>query len=176
MPSNKTVRESHEHKVSLTIGTDGFGFPVRDLSAYLHYLRAAYVRCLDASLPEPDVWSSEHVNELARRVADFVVLARSPLQGRALSAVASSNLDNRDELVLFDIRRENPLELVLGGVGIALAAAVVISGGEVKVGLTGVHFKVGSLGDGIQKIKNAFARKSESQPRPRRRKKQSDDA
>jgi hypothetical protein len=49
---------------------------------------------------------------------------------------------------------------VLTGVGVALAAAVIISGGEVKVGLTGFHFKVNSLGDGIKKIRAAFATKT----------------
>lgn len=148
-----------EPRLSLTIGTDGSGIPLRDLARFFELLRAAYVRCLWVKLPDPAKSPSEDA-AIYQQVAEIALANGPSLRGYTLDAVGGSDLPSGRDLLLLDIRRENPLELVLGGVGVALAAAVIISGGEVKVGVTGIHFKVNSLGDGIKKIKAAFSKKS----------------
>ena len=156
-------------EVSLTVGTEGGPINLRDLSRYLHYLRAAYVRCLEVSGEQQAFWSPGDVMPLAERIALHAVSGKPPIQGFAFSAVASTDLPSQQDLLLYDIRRNNPLELVLGGVGVVVVAAVILSGGELKIGVTGIHLKVNSLGDGIKKIKDAFARRS-TRASPTRRK------
>lgn len=60
----------------------------------------------------------------------------------------------RDRLSIVDIKRENPLYVVFEGIGIVMAAAVVISGGEYELGPLKV--KLPPLGKGIEAIMSAF--------------------
>jgi len=61
---------------------------------------------------------------------------------------------------ILNIRRENPIELILGGLLIALGGAVIISGGEFKVDIkTGsVVVKLPPLGQGIEHLRRALRR------------------
>ena len=153
-----------EHKaVAITIGTDGGPLNALELTNYLKYFRAAYVECLRAleisRLPGNDYpyfddpkLLAKHVLETGRRVS-----------GYTLHSISTSLLQPEDDLVFYDIQRRNPLDFLLGGVVVAVAAAVVISGGEIKINKDGFHAKVRSLGQGLTDIRKALSKNPASQ-------------
>jgi hypothetical protein len=157
MPSFKHLTSSG--RLTLTIGSTGEPIATRELSQYLHYLRAAYVRTLRA-IPEQLDLSPESVEEDAYHAVRLAVLENTPVSGYTLSASGSSKLPPASDLYFLELERRNPLEIVLIGIPAILVAAVVFSGGRVKFGPEGVEAEVNSLGDGIKSIKDAFSRKT----------------
>lgn len=65
-------------------------------------------------------------------------------------------LPREEELYLHDIARRNPFDVVFMGIGIALTAALIVSGGKFEFGLTKLKIEIPPLGEGIAKLKKAF--------------------
>jgi hypothetical protein len=55
--------------------------------------------------------------------------------------------------------RRNPFEIVFLGIGVALTAALIVSGGKFEFGLTKLKIEIPPLGEGIAKLKKAFKQK-----------------
>jgi len=51
------------------------------------------------------------------------------------------------------MRKSSPMEIVFSGIGVALSAAVIFSGGEAEV--AGIKFKLAPLGEGVKSMRNA---------------------
>lgn len=74
-----------------------------------------------------------------------------------ISSNALAPLPDEEELAIADISRRNPLDVIFSGVGVALAAAVIISGGEIKWDKDGFKVKLPPLGKGIAELKKAIS-------------------
>jgi hypothetical protein len=122
-------------RVNATIQTDSGPISVAELSSYLRHLRATYVLSLRAAraLGTAEVSGSDSYHRIAMELEDY----RFPLRGPQLANLARAKLDPGVDLVFLDISRSNPLLIVFECVGVALAAAAILSGGKVKVTLTG---------------------------------------
>ncbi|WP_295972407.1 hypothetical protein [uncultured Xanthomonas sp.] len=136
-------------RFEVIIETDGGGIDVRLLNEFLYNFRAAYAAAVlhdpgPAMTPQFDyeaaAWLSSKVDGSDwKQIAQF---ARIDL--------------GRSNLEIVDIRRKNPLTIIFSGVFVALAVAVIISGGELKAGPLKV--KLPPLGDGIAKLRQALGR------------------
>jgi hypothetical protein len=58
------------------------------------------------------------------------------------------------DLLISDIKWENPTELIVAGIGYPLAAAVILSGGQYKLGPLSVTLP--PIGQGIKKLREAL--------------------
>lgn len=140
--------------VRVTIATDKEPLSVLELSTYLHHFRAAYVLCvkeLETSSSD-DKLTLAAATSLAQRVL-------SSHKGLAdLNTAAESSLPEDRDMLLVDIRRENPIGLTLFCVVVAATGAVIISGGKIKFDAFGVKLELDlpPLGKGIAEIKKAF--------------------
>ena len=61
-----------------------------------------------------------------------------------------------DCVQIMEIRRQSPVELVLGGCAFLLVLGVIFSGGKVSVGLQGVKAQLPPFGKGLQSLKQAL--------------------
>ncbi|MCT8504743.1 hypothetical protein [Chromohalobacter moromii] len=68
--------------------------------------------------------------------------------------VFDSERERRYEFKIQSINKNSPFEMVLVGMPIALTAAVILSGGKVKV--KGVEFELPPIGKGILALRKAF--------------------
>ena len=74
---------------------------------------------------------------------------------RRYSRTRNPSNNRESPLVITKIRKSSPLTIWFEAMATALVAAVIISGGEVD--LIKGKFKVHSLGDGLKKLRDAFA-------------------
>lgn len=155
-------------RVSASISTDGEPISVLDFARFLYYLRAAYVLCLKEakSLPPNEPLSKEAVQNIAQHACR----GHLRLWGIGLVAAARRKLSASDDLHFVDISRHNPIDIAFYCIAGALAAAVIISGGEFTMSKDGIKVRLPPLGDGIAKIKKAFSSGSEEREAPRRKK------
>lgn len=152
------------------IETESGPVSVQDLSTFLYYFRAAYVeslRCKDELQIQDNLADLEidgFTSEVAQRMA---------VKGyNGISENAKATLNVEDDLYLTDISRRNPIDVVFSCVGVALVAAVIISGGEVKWDKDGFRVKLPPLGKGIAELKKAI--NGSYRPRAQDRKKTDD--
>ena len=128
---------------------------VQDLSKFLYYFSAAYVEAL---LYKKERYVYDHLTELEVEIFVDGVARRIATKGwDGVSANAKVPLDENEELNLTDISRRNPLDIVFSCIGVALAAAVIISGGEMKWDKDGFKVKLPPLGKGIAELKKAIS-------------------
>jgi hypothetical protein len=138
----------------VVIETESGPISVRDLSYFLYHFRAVYVEALRYKQEHriyglPRETEIAHITqEIARRLANK--------GNRGISINALVNLPAEEELAIADISRRNPLDVVFSCVGVAMAAAVIISGGELKWDKDGFKVKLPPLGKGIAELKKAI--------------------
>ena len=128
---------------SLTQGiieTESGPIPVRDLSYFLYHFRAVYVEALN--------YSQEHqIHGLPReavisKIAKEMVLELAKKGRQGITKNALANLLPEEELAINKISRRNPLDVLFTGVALAIAVAVIISGGEIKVDEDGLKGRI----------------------------------
>jgi hypothetical protein len=66
------------------------------------------------------------------------------------------DLEKEYEFKIGAIQRNSPLELILYGIPVALTAAVILSGGKVKI--TGIEFELPPIGKGVKHLRQALGR------------------
>ena len=135
---------------------------VSELAEFLRYFRAAYVAVLTEShiSNEDPMFSGQYdridMNEaraLARKVKET-----APFRGTWFLQLSNTHVPV--ELRIARMSMQSPLHMALTGIPLALAAAVIISGGEFT--LTGVvKVKLPALGVGITKLREAFGMKAQ---------------
>ncbi|WP_323915591.1 hypothetical protein [Aeromonas caviae] len=153
--------ENNIEKVEVTIRSDGKPVPSRQFSEYFILLRACYVLALDEVQFELDQDDGDvAVAEMTvESVTAAITYRASTITPRELEILASAELPPHEELYLQNIVRRNPFDVVFLGIGIALAAALIVSGGKFEFGLTKLKIEIPPLGEGIEKLRKAFRRK-----------------
>ena len=142
-----------------------------DLSYFLYHFRAAYVEALEFKKEQQ---TDESLNEYQLEKIAEEVASRLANKGRlGVSRNALKHLNADEELNFVDISRRNPIDIVFSCVGVALAAAVIISGGEIKWDKDGFKVKLPPLGKGIAELKKAI--NGNYQPRLPRKAENEDD-
>lgn len=154
-------------EISLTEGvieTESGPISVRDFSYFLYHFRAVYVEALYFKR-EHQIYSHPRETEISQMAEEIAQrLVNKGYKGIANNALA--NLPAEAELAIADISRKNPLDVVFSSVGVALAVAVIISGGEIKWNRDGFKVKLPPLGKGIAELKKAIY--GSKQPRAQR--------
>lgn len=147
--------------VEVTINSDGRPVPLNQFSEYFSLLRACYVLALDEVQFQFDGDGGDvMVAEMtATEVSKLIAYRSSTLTPREVERLATTELAPHEELYLQNIMRRNPFEVVFLGIGIALTAALIVSGGKFEFGLTKLKIEIPPLGEGIEKLRNAFRRK-----------------
>ena len=137
--------------LQVIIETDGRPIDVADLAEFFYHFRAAYAAGLYIDSKGLEILSEDDID----RLRDLVEKEIHGLPWQDITTLAYAELDEK-ALGIIDIKRENPLTIVFSGVLIALTAAVILSGGKLKVGPLSVELP--PLGKGIAELRKAFGR------------------
>lgn len=140
--------------VHAMLETESGPIPVRDFAHFLYHFRAAYVAALDAG--KQLGFAEEPTGTVLRQLAEQVAQELSRAGPPGISRLALANLPAVEELNLVDIFRINPIDIVFSCIGVALSAAVIVAGGEVKWDEDGFHVKIPPLHTGIAKLELAI--------------------
>ncbi len=144
-------------EISFTEGiieTESGPISVRELSYFLYHFRAVYVEALSYKKAHR-IYNIPRENEIAQIAKE--IAQRLAMKGHlGVSRNALAKLPAEEELAIAHISRRNPLDVVFSCVEVALAAAVIISGGEIKWDKSGVKVKLPPLGKGITELKKAI--------------------
>ncbi|SFV65776.1 hypothetical protein MNB_SM-6-240 [hydrothermal vent metagenome] len=141
-------------KEATRINTETGPIPVSDFSYFLYLFRAAYVAGIKASrnnFPNENFEKSD-VKKLTNIVQENL-LHKSK---RDITFLSFYKLPPHEDLTILDIKRENPLDVIFGGISIAFAVAVILSGGKFELTKDGLKVELPSLGDGIRSLRDAF--------------------
>lgn len=147
------------------IDTESGPISVRDLSYFLYHFRAVYVEALSYK-QEHQIYRLSRETEIAQ-IAEEIAQRLADKGHLGISRNALVNLPVEEELSIADISRRNPLDVVFSSVGVALAAAVIISGGEIKWDSDGFKVKLPPLGQGIAELKKVIY--GDKQPKTQKR-------
>ena len=145
--------------VEVTIRSDGRPVPLNQFSDYFELLRACYVLALEEAHFELEDDGDVIVDVTAEHIAESILHRASALSSRDIDLLAKKQLSTHEELYLQTIMRRNPFEVVFLGIGVALTAALIVSGGKFEFGLTKLKIEIPPLGEGIYKIRKAFSKK-----------------
>ncbi len=137
--------------IAITVSDESSLIVPTEFAEFLFLFRGANV-ALSQVLPK------EHHDELKQPTESELQKLK-----RTLSSFSPKELDsffdpNRtpDLVQIERISRASPLELVLLGCGGLIVLAVVLSGGRIQLGLTGVKAIVPPLGTGLKRLREAF--------------------
>lgn len=145
------------HETSFAEGiieTETGPISVRELSYFFYHFRAVYVEALRFKY-EHQIYGRPSEFEI-ERIAEEIAQRLATKGHLGVSNNALIELPPEEELAIADISRRNPLDIVFSCVGVALAAAVIISGGEMKWDKDGFKVKLPPLGKGIAELKKAI--------------------
>ena len=144
-----------------------------ELTRFLHYFRAAYVLFATNHMPgrnesishfelsRYEIDGARHLVEQYRKSG----LPQEFPRGAVGRLAATELTPNIDDLEISQISYHSPLHVVFAGIPVALAAAVILSGGELNL-IGVVKVKLPPLGTGIAKLREAFGQRNQI-PRPR---------
>lgn len=143
-------------KVEVVISSDGKPVPINQFSEYFSLLRVYYVLALEEAKFEIDSEGDVAVDLSVEYIAESVLYRAHSLSKSEFNRLSNKKLSKKEELYLHDISRRNPFDVVFMGIGIALTAALIISGGKFEFGLTKLKIEIPPLGEGIDRLKRAF--------------------
>lgn len=146
-------------RVEVTIDSDGRPVPIQQFSEFFTLLRVCYILALEEAKFEMEDGGDVAVDLSVEHISEAILHHAGSLTKSEFNQFVAKKLPVEEELYLQDIARRNPFEVVFIGVGIALTAALIVSGGRFEFGLTKLKIEIPPLGEGIAKLKKAFKQK-----------------
>jgi hypothetical protein len=146
-------------KVEVTINSDGKPVPIQQFSEFFTLLRVCYILALEEAKFEMEDDGDVAVDLSLEHISEAILHHAGSLTKSEFNKIAVQTLPREEELYLQDIARRNPFDVVFMGIGIALTAALIVSGGKFEFGLTKLKIEIPPLGEGIAKLKKAFKQK-----------------
>ncbi|SNS29037.1 hypothetical protein [Pseudomonas segetis] len=146
-------------EVEVTINSDGRPVPINQFSEYFQLLRVCYILALEEVRFEMEDDGDIAVNTSVEHLSGAILHHASSLSAAGFNRLTKQMLSTQEELYIQDIMRRNPFEIVFLGIGVALTAALIVSGGKFEFGLTKLKIEIPPLGEGIAKLKKAFKQK-----------------
>ena len=143
-------------KVEVTIKSDGEPVPIQQFSEFFTLLRVCYILALEEAKFEMDDDGDVTVDISIEHISEAILHHAGSLTKPEFNKIAAQSLPKEDELYLQDIARRNPFDVVFMGIGIALTAALIVSGGKFELGITKLKIELPPLGEGIAKLKKVF--------------------
>lgn len=149
MASGFDDRGEVPQQIAATIHTRSGPIPLAEFSEFFYLFRVTYSAALESLLASgmsPERAEQENILYLA-------AITRSYLEN--LSRNDIERLANRPipvEPSILQIHRENPIEIIFGGLAILFGVAVVVSGGKFEIGKDGMKVELPPLGEGIAKL------------------------
>jgi hypothetical protein len=143
-------------KVEVTINSDGKPVPIQQFSEFFTLLRVCYILALEEAKFEMEDDGDVAVDLSVEHISEAILHHARSLTKSEFNKIAVQTLPREEELYLQDIARRNPFDVVFMGIGIALTAALIVSGGKFEFGLTKLKIEIPPLGEGIAKLKKAF--------------------
>ena len=145
--------------VEVTINSDGKPVPIQQFSEFFTLLRVCYILALEEAKFEMEDDGDIAVDLSVEHISEVILHHAGSLTKSEFNKIAVQTLPREEELYLQDIARRNPFDVVFMGIGIALTAALIVSGGKFEFGLTKLKIEIPPLGEGIAKLKKAFKQK-----------------
>ena len=142
--------------VEVTINSDGNPVPIKQFSDYFTLLRVCYILALDEVKFEMEDSGDIAVDIEVEYLSGAILHHASSLSAKDFNKIAAQALPPNEELYIKHIERRNPFEIVFLGMGVALTAALIVSGGKFEFGLTKLKIEIPPLGEGIAKLRKAF--------------------
>ena len=146
-------------QVEVTINSDGKPVPIQQFSEFFTLLRVCYILALEEVKFEMEDDGDVAVDLSVEHISEAILYHAESLTKSEFNKIAVQTLPREEELYLQDIARRNPFDVVFMGIGIALTAALIVSGGKFEFGLTKLKIEIPPLGEGIAKLKKAFKQK-----------------
>jgi hypothetical protein len=150
-------------QIPMVIQTEPGPIPMRDLAEFFRLFRIAYAATYHAPAGTWEVGEPVDFEKSLQRTWKYWQ-ALSETEVRQLRRPKLA-LPPAEPTVLY-IHRDNPTMLVVQGVGICLALAVILSGGKFQG--FGLKVELPPLGKGIEHLRKALRRSSTGDPRDTR--------
>lgn len=145
--------------LNATIPTDGSPVSIPELVYSIAYFRGQYfaaikeLKLLDIDLHNPPTYDECYA--IAQNLSESMYMS-----GALDEQIATAGLEEAlpgevaSDLLIIDIQRKNPIEVALLGLSTPLLIAVILSGGELKLGP--LQVKLPALGKGIKELRAAL--------------------
>lgn len=140
--------------IELQFETSGEPIDSKELADFILLFRAIYV----FGVINYGEYKPRDILKSKTQLIDEIHTKISKLNNQKINELFAAELGD-NKLLTPDIRKSNPLEIVFGGLAVALVIAVIISGGEIQIMFA--KAKCNPLGDGIKKIREALEIKKE---------------
>jgi hypothetical protein len=129
-------------------------YPYHEFISVLNNFRGLYAEVLAALNSfegSIDDLSADNIDRACVFVADRV--SDNSIDLSIWGAVTP--LSPEEDLLVLDVQRRNPIEIVLVGIPLALTAAVILSGGEFQIP-GALKVKLPPIGDGIESLRRSL--------------------
>lgn len=153
------------NKITLEIATKNENILVDELSEFLYHFRAAYAAAIEYGFDE----GINAIDENQELIAEELIQNIKDLPWEEINHLAFCDLED-NTLVITEIKRENPLIMVLSGSIIAIILAVILSGGEIEIAGKTFRAKLNPIGYGILSLRKAFGRSKRIKNKSKKRK------
>lgn len=127
---------------------------IKEFADFLSLFRTAYAATVEALVASGELGSMNQLDSVDRAVqvtSEYL----SKLSDTDVASFSTRSMEVVEPFIV-TLRRENPIELILGGIMICLVVATILSGGKLEITLEGIKIELPPLGDGIKKLKEAL--------------------
>ncbi|RYE55668.1 MAG: hypothetical protein EOP48_09705 [Sphingobacteriales bacterium] len=146
-------------EVEVILNSDGKPIPIHHFSEFFTLLRACYILALEETKFEIDDGGDVAIDLSLEQISESILYRAGSLTKSEFNEIAAKTLPAEEEFCIQDIARRNPIDVVFMGIGIALTAALIVSGGKFEFGITKLKIELPPLGEGIAKLKKVFKQK-----------------